>query len=754
MIKYSLMIFTISVGLCSSTNLTTLGESCTITDYSQVSSVVNSCTNIVVSSIFVPAGKTLELNLRQGTSLTFDGIVKFGFSNWDGPLVQVQGSGITVKGTLGSKIDGEGAKYWDGIGGQGPRKPVLFAMNVNGGNFENIHLLNCPERCAAVLGSDLHLNYWNIDVSAGEKDNLGHNTDGFDVVGNGIEIKNSVVKNQDDCVVVNGGTNMHFRNIRCYGGHGLSLAVGMDKTSNIVRNITFTQCTLINSGGGIHVKTIKDGGPGVLEDVTYSHITLEGIVEYGIRVHQDYPYNDQKPVGNVPIRRLTIRDVKGTMNGSFSRSLSVTCASGACSDWSWSDISITDGVEQNCIINVFDDVPTVVGSCTDILLKGINVPAGKTLRLNLLPGTSLNIEGITTFGVASWDGPLMRIDGSGLKVTAALGSKFDGQGLKYWDGKGGEGKPVFLRINAVEGSEFHGIHLLNCPNVVPLFMERISNSTAGILTVLLEMRWKGLNTDGFDVSGHNIEIKNSVIRNMDDCVVVNRGTDMHFRNIYCRGRGLSIATGMDKTNYESNLVRNITFTQCTIINSTNGIDVRTMKDGGPGLIQDVTYTHITMIGCNSPITDTIEVTPEIIPTSSKRNVSEILTPTSEDTPKFTVPRNISITKKPKQDITYTIKPELMQDIEYPISQEQTPLIINAEQLKDLIENTHGSKDALSLSKDYIEDTPGLIELLTKIHSQIDNRSLEFRCTKLRKKLQKQLESETYEPQSDSPNQLY
>ncbi|KAG5880899.1 hypothetical protein JTB14_000985 [Gonioctena quinquepunctata] len=144
----------------------------------------------------------------------------------------------------------------------------------------------------------------------------------------------------------------------------------------------------------------------------------------------------------------------------------------------------------------------------------------------------------------------------------------------------------------------------------------------------------------------------------------------------------------------------------------------------------------------------------MIPTSSKRNVSEILTPTSEDTPTFTVPRDIPKMKKTKQDNTYTIEPELMQDIEYLISQEQTPPIINAGQLKDLIENTHGSKDALSLSKDYIEDTPGLIELLTKIHRQIDNRSLKVRCTKLRKKLQKQLESETYEPQSDSSDQLY
>ncbi|KAG5863224.1 hypothetical protein JTB14_014808 [Gonioctena quinquepunctata] len=189
---YMLVIFTILVGFCSADNSSTAGESCTITDYSQVSNVVKSCTDIVVKSILVPAGKTLHLDLQPGTSLTFDGIIKFGFSHWGGPLVKVRGTRITMKGTQGSKIDGEGAKYWDDKGGSG--KPVLFRINCQGGTFENIHLLNCPERCASVGGSDLDLNYWNIDVSAGDKNQLGHNTDGFDVNGHNIQIEILLLK--------------------------------------------------------------------------------------------------------------------------------------------------------------------------------------------------------------------------------------------------------------------------------------------------------------------------------------------------------------------------------------------------------------------------------------------------------------------------------------------------------------------------------------------------------------------------------
>lgn len=43
--------------------------------------------------------------------------------------------------------------------------------------------------------------------------------------GSGIRVENSVVINQDDCVAVNGGSNMVFENLHCNGSHGLSFSV-------------------------------------------------------------------------------------------------------------------------------------------------------------------------------------------------------------------------------------------------------------------------------------------------------------------------------------------------------------------------------------------------------------------------------------------------------------------------------------------------------------------------------------------------
>lgn len=110
--------------------------------------------------------------------------------------------------------------------------------------------------------------------------NGGHNTDGFDLSGStGITVKNSVVKNQDDCVAVNQGSDYYFQNLTCSGGHGLSLSVGQSTSSgsaNQLSNVTFIDSSVSNSANGIHVKTHSDAGTGYIKDVTYDNIELSG----------------------------------------------------------------------------------------------------------------------------------------------------------------------------------------------------------------------------------------------------------------------------------------------------------------------------------------------------------------------------------------------------------------------------------------------------------------------------------------------
>ncbi|CAG9766619.1 unnamed protein product [Ceutorhynchus assimilis] len=223
-----------------------LNASCTVTSYSGVAAALQSCISLILKlkDITVPAKTTLALNLKTGASLTFAGTIRFAFAEWAGPLMKIKGSKVTVNGP----------KYWDGKGDNGTVKPKFFRIKTTGGSTVN-------------TASDTVLDNFNIDVSAGDKGALGHNTDGFDVSSSaGITVQNSIVKNQDDCVAVNQGNNFIFRNLTCSGGHGLSLSVGQSSASgspNTVKNVVFSDCTVMNSDNGIHVKTHSDAGTGL-----------------------------------------------------------------------------------------------------------------------------------------------------------------------------------------------------------------------------------------------------------------------------------------------------------------------------------------------------------------------------------------------------------------------------------------------------------------------------------------------------------
>jgi polygalacturonase len=77
-------------------------------------------------------------------------------------------------------------------------------------SIEKITLKNTPVQAFSINGASyLTLNDVTVDNSAGTSE--GHNTDAFDVGSSDhVEIWNSNVYNQDDCVAVNSGTNLYF----------------------------------------------------------------------------------------------------------------------------------------------------------------------------------------------------------------------------------------------------------------------------------------------------------------------------------------------------------------------------------------------------------------------------------------------------------------------------------------------------------------------------------------------------------------
>ncbi|TVY83815.1 Polygalacturonase [Lachnellula suecica] len=333
--------------------------SCTFTDAVNASKSKKSCATIVLSNIAVPSGTTLDMtSLTSGTHVIFEGTTTWGYEEWSGPLFSVSGANIVVSGASGHVLNGEGAKWWDGEGTNGGKtKPKFFyAHSLSGtSSITGLNVLNTPVQGFSVNGitGTLALTDITIDNSAGDTGALGHNTDAFDVGSStGVTISGANIKNQDDCLAVNSGTNIVFTGGTCSGGHGLSIGSVGGRDDNTVSGVTISSSTITNSANGVRIKTVS-GATGSVEDVTYKDITLSGITSYGIVIEQDYENGSPTgtPTTGVPITGLTVSNVKGSV-ASTATNIYILCGSGSCSDWTWSGNSVTGGKTSTKCTNI------------------------------------------------------------------------------------------------------------------------------------------------------------------------------------------------------------------------------------------------------------------------------------------------------------------------------------------------------------------------------------------------------------------
>ena len=200
--------------------------------------------------------------------------------------------------------------------------------------------------------TDLTISGMIIDNSAGDSQG-GHNTDGFDIgESDSIVINGAKVYNQDDCVAVNSGTNIHFSNGLCSGGHGLSIGSVGGRDDNTVDTVTFKHSTVTKSSNGIRIKATA-GDTGSIKGVTYQGITLSDITSYGILIEQNYDGGDLHgdPTSGIPITDLTVKNVHGSVE-SDAYNIAIVCGSGACSDWTWTGVNVSGGKTYGSCENV------------------------------------------------------------------------------------------------------------------------------------------------------------------------------------------------------------------------------------------------------------------------------------------------------------------------------------------------------------------------------------------------------------------
>lgn len=284
----------------------------------------------------------------------FEGTTSFGYKEWKGPLISVSGTDITVSGASGHVIDGNGAKWWDGKGSNGGKtKPKMFyAHSMKQSTIKGLNVKNTPVQFMSI-NSATDLNVLNVVMDNSAGTSKGHNTDAFDVGSSeNIYISGANIKNQDDCLAINSGTNITFTDGTCTGGHGLSIGSVGGRSDNTVKTVSITNSKITDSQNGVRIKTVY-GATGSVSDVTYSGIKLSNISKYGIVIEQDYENGSPtgSPTTGVPITDLTVSKVTGSI-ASAATDVYILCGKGACSNWKWSGVSVTGGKTSSKCANI------------------------------------------------------------------------------------------------------------------------------------------------------------------------------------------------------------------------------------------------------------------------------------------------------------------------------------------------------------------------------------------------------------------
>ncbi|KAI0795738.1 endo-polygalacturonase PG1 [Abortiporus biennis] len=252
-------------------------------------------------------------------------------------------------------------------------------------------------------------------------------------------------------------------------------------------------------------------------------------------------------------------------------------------------------------ISSLDDVDDAV-ACTTVNINSFTVPAGETFNLDLAKGTTVNMLGDVTFGNKTWAGPLFQVSGTGITFNGN-GHTFNGNGPFYWDGQGGNGgvtKPAPMMKIKISGT-FSNVKVLNSParvysvsNPAALTMSSltIDNSLGDQPNSKSDGKAAGHNTDGFDCSTTNLVIQDSTIHNQDDCLAINKGSNITFQRNSCTGgHGISIGSISSSVT-----VSNINIIGNTITNNDQALRIKTDASATGSTVSGITYTGNTGTG--------------------------------------------------------------------------------------------------------------------------------------------------------------
>jgi polygalacturonase len=224
------------------------------------------------------------------------------------------------------------------------------------------------------------------------------------------------------------------------------------------------------------------------------------------------------------------------------------------------------------------------------LASNINLDIASGATLRMLPEA-------TYYATVSHTGTPFLTVRSADNVEISGGGTIDGNGSSgWWANYKTLNRPDLIKLNSDTTVEIQGVTIQNSPKE-HLTFDDTNNVTINNITISAPSN--SPNTDGIDPSGSNYLIENSNISDGDDDIAVKAGgvavSNIMVNNLTIgSGHGLSIG-GQTNAGVNGMTVSNVTFN-----GTSNGLRMKAGAGNG-GLVQNVSYSNITMTNVGKPI---------------------------------------------------------------------------------------------------------------------------------------------------------
>ncbi len=233
------------------------------------------------------------------------------------------------------------------------------------------------------------------------------------------------------------------------------------------------------------------------------------------------------------------------------------------------------------------------------------VPSGTFLSGPIMVGNGTDLElaagaVLEMLPMASWPGTTPFITATGAHDIALTGSgTIEGQGQAWWNAL--TATPTLTRPQEVSFSNstrvlISGIRLQNSPEEHIWVKGDTDVTITGITIETLAVSGQHIpnNTDGVDIGATGVFFCGNSIACGDDNVV------MSGKNIYVAYSQFGVGHGCSIGSYTDDGVSAVTVDHITMTGTTSGIRMKSERGRG-GLVQNLTYSNITMTGVTNPI---------------------------------------------------------------------------------------------------------------------------------------------------------